>query len=80
MPWISSRVKQQLRSGEFIIPGDQWPLLVYRDHVYDPENPWNGLFRSVILISVSSLTSHTLTESRFTDPDVQAYFHLTQLC
>lgn len=27
------------------------PLLVHRDHIYDPENPWSGLFRSVILVS-----------------------------
>ena len=53
MPFLSLRVKKQLRSGEFIVAGDQWPLLVYRDHVYDPENPWNGLFRSVLLVSVS---------------------------
>jgi hypothetical protein len=50
---ISFRIKNQLRIGELIVRGDQWPLLVYRGHVYDPENPWLGLFRGVILVSVS---------------------------
>jgi hypothetical protein len=55
---VSFRVREQLRSGEFVIAGDHWPLLVYRDCVYDPENPWSGLFHSVILVSVGFLTGY----------------------
>ena len=33
--------------------GDQWPLFLYADYRYDPEDPWNGLFRSAVLVSVS---------------------------
>jgi len=48
----ASRIKEKLRSGELAVPGDQWPVFLYRDNLYDPNNPWNGLFRSSILVSV----------------------------
>jgi len=51
LDWSDDEIKQQLRNGDFIVAGDQWPLLVYRDQVYDPENPWTGLFRSTILVA-----------------------------
>jgi hypothetical protein len=47
------RVKKKLRSAEIIVPGDQWPILLYQDYAYDPEDPWKGLLRSAILVSVS---------------------------
>lgn len=47
------RVKEKLRSGEMVVPGDQWPIFLYAGYEYDPEDPWKGLFRSHILISVS---------------------------
>lgn len=50
---VAYRVKLSLRNGDFAVSGDQWPLLVYKDYVYDPENPWAGVFRSSILIKVS---------------------------
>jgi hypothetical protein len=37
------------------IPGDQWPVFLYADETYDPEDPWKGLLRSSILVSVSLL-------------------------
>ena len=36
-----------------IVPGDQWPIFLYAGSEYDPEDPWKGLFRSTLLISVS---------------------------
>lgn len=42
-----------LRSGNYSVSGDQWPILVYKDEVYDSENPWSGLFRNRLLILVS---------------------------
>jgi hypothetical protein len=45
----------QLRNGEMTVPGDQWPLLLYAGGEYDPEDPWKGLFRSSILVSVRSI-------------------------
>jgi hypothetical protein len=48
-----SRIKAKLRSGEMAVSGDQWPIFVYQGYTYDPEDPWNGLLRSTILVSVS---------------------------
>lgn len=49
-------MQEQLRSGTYMVAGDQWPIFVYKDSKYDPENPWDGLFRSVLLVSVGSIT------------------------
>jgi hypothetical protein len=38
------RTKTKLQSGEIIVTGDQWPVFLYADYHYDPEDPWNGLF------------------------------------
>ena len=35
------------------VSGDQWPIFVYQGYSYDPEDPWNGLLRSTLLVSVS---------------------------
>jgi hypothetical protein len=34
------------------IRGDQWPLLLYENEKYDPEDPWNGLLRNRLLVWV----------------------------
>jgi len=34
-----------------VVSGDQWPIFLYHGCTYNPENPWNGLFRSTLLIS-----------------------------
>jgi hypothetical protein len=36
-----------------IVPGDQWPIFLYAGSDYDPEDPWKGLFRGTLLVSVS---------------------------
>jgi hypothetical protein len=54
------RIKERLRSGDMTVPGDQWPIFLYAGYEYDPENPWNGLFRSTLLICVSSFSSSAL--------------------
>jgi hypothetical protein len=48
-----SRIRRQLRSKELTVTGSHWPIFVYRDEKYDPENPWKGLFRNEILVKVS---------------------------
>jgi hypothetical protein len=41
-----------------MVVGDQWPIFLYHGYSYDSEDPWNGLFRRTLLVSVSSdLTS-----------------------
>jgi hypothetical protein len=32
--------------------GDQWPLFLYADLAYDPDDPWKGLMRNQLLITV----------------------------
>jgi len=32
------------------VAGDQWPIFLYQGYNYDPEDPWNGLFRGSLLI------------------------------
>jgi hypothetical protein len=72
MPLIPTfRVREKLSSGEMPVRGDQWPMLVYADQEYDPQEPWEGLFRSRILVWV---------RMRFYSPsaiDSAAYRHLS---
>ena len=35
------------------VKGDQWPIFLYADYTYDSKDPWNGLLRSGLLVSVS---------------------------
>jgi hypothetical protein len=42
----------KLASGELAVRGDQWPLLLYAEERYDPDDPWEGLFRSRYLVWV----------------------------
>jgi hypothetical protein len=51
--------KQGLQSGELVVSGDQWPLFVYANEVFDPEDPWNGLLRSRLLVNVSVRFEYT---------------------
>jgi hypothetical protein len=46
-------IKAQLQSGEIMVSGDQWPVFIYAGCKFDPEDPWEGMFRSTILVSVS---------------------------
>lgn len=48
--WNDPEVRTKLSSGELAVRGDQWPLLVYANQEFDPEDPWNGLFRSRLLV------------------------------
>jgi hypothetical protein len=54
-----SRIKEKLKTGEMVISGDQWPIFLYQGYQYDPEDPWNGLFRSTLLVSVSAVALFT---------------------
>ena len=40
-------------NGQIQVAGDQWPVFLYADYMYDPEDLWNGLLRSGLLVSVS---------------------------
>ena len=69
-----SRTKAKLRNSQLQLAGDLWPVFLYASYSYDAEDPWNGLMRSGLLISVSS--NYSLS---FGDPHLngtQAYKHV----
>ena len=39
------------------VSSDQWPLFLYRGYNYDLEDPWNGLFKSSLLVFVRAFKS-----------------------
>jgi hypothetical protein len=53
------------------VSGDQWPIFLYHGYNFDPEDPWNGLFRSSILVLVGlrivSLAMLTTVSGRATN-------------
>ncbi|KAF9230892.1 hypothetical protein BU15DRAFT_56753, partial [Melanogaster broomeanus] len=51
LDWGSLETKTKLVSGQIQVAGDQWPVLLYANYTYDPEDPWNGLLRSGLLVS-----------------------------
>ncbi|KAG0704986.1 hypothetical protein DFH29DRAFT_800998 [Suillus ampliporus] len=51
LDWNDEETKQNLQSGVISISGDQWPLFLYANEAYDPEDPWNGLLRTHLLIN-----------------------------
>ncbi|KAG1906193.1 uncharacterized protein F5891DRAFT_1125612 [Suillus fuscotomentosus] len=50
LDWNDPQTKENLRSGELLVCGDQWPVFLYAHHIYDAEDPWCGLLRSRLLI------------------------------
>ncbi|TEB24246.1 hypothetical protein FA13DRAFT_1756867 [Coprinellus micaceus] len=54
LDWSNSNIRKQLRNKEITISGSHWPIFVYKNETYDPENPWKGLFRNELLIKASS--------------------------
>jgi hypothetical protein len=73
------RVRAKLSSGEISVRGDQWPMLVYADQEYDPEHPWEGLFRSQILVWVSMhLPSSSAFIIAYSCAGIQAHLYLAQ--
>jgi len=74
--WFS--VCAQLVSGELVVSGDQWLLLVYAKGVYDPEESWDGLFRNKLLVWVSC-THSFLTHICCLFWSEQAYKHIFTL-
>ncbi|KAJ3538827.1 hypothetical protein NMY22_g5004 [Coprinellus aureogranulatus] len=50
LDWSNAEVKRQLRNKELTIAGSHWPIFVYKDEAFKPEDPWVGLFRNELLI------------------------------
>jgi len=60
-----SRIKDKLRSGEMHVRGDQWPIFLYADLAYDRDDPWHGLLRSQLLVSVSMLSQQITADLKY---------------
>ncbi|KAG2069895.1 hypothetical protein BDR04DRAFT_1118827 [Suillus decipiens] len=50
LDWSNPETKQNLKSGELAVQGDQWPIFLYAESHYNVEDPWKGLLKSDILI------------------------------
>ncbi|KAJ3526688.1 hypothetical protein NMY22_g10070 [Coprinellus aureogranulatus] len=48
--WNDQKVRRDLRSGHLIPSGDLWPRFLYQGFAYNPEDPWDGLLRSSLLV------------------------------
>ncbi|RDB25671.1 hypothetical protein Hypma_006974 [Hypsizygus marmoreus] len=66
LDWNRADIREKLRSGEMIVRGDQWPLFLYPDLAYDPDDPWKGLLRSSLLIKAYK---HVFTSPSSVDDD-----------
>ncbi|KAI6019353.1 hypothetical protein BKA83DRAFT_10736 [Pisolithus microcarpus] len=51
LDWTNIQTQMKLMNGEIQVPGDQWPVFLYADYSYDPEDQWNGLLQSGLLVS-----------------------------
>jgi hypothetical protein len=65
-------MKDKLKSGEMMVAGDQWPIFIYEGYSYDPEDPWTGLLRSSLLVTVHILTMYPSSQLSFH----QAFKHI----
>ncbi|KAI9566556.1 hypothetical protein HD554DRAFT_1992989, partial [Boletus coccyginus] len=45
---------------------DQWPVFLYANYIYNPDNPWDGLFHSDLLVFTFK---HIFTSPRFVDQE-----------
>ncbi|OBZ79369.1 hypothetical protein A0H81_01032 [Grifola frondosa] len=50
-------------------PGDQWPIFLYANNQYDPDDPWNGLLRSRLLVTAYK---HIFTSPSSVDDETKA--------
>ena len=64
-----------LKNNEITVAGDQWPLLIYADCMYDPAEPWEGLFRNKLLIWVLFFTCLQYSVHWHTD-NLKAFKHI----
>ena len=70
-----SRTKAKLRNGQLQVAGDLWPIFLYAGYSYDAEDPWNGLLRSSVLVSVSLIYTFCFkTSERYSGLQTCLYF------
>ncbi|KAI5999900.1 hypothetical protein EDD15DRAFT_2193413 [Pisolithus albus] len=69
LDWTNTQTRTKLMNGEIQVLGDQWPVFLYADYTYDPEDPWNGLLRSGLLVSAYK---HIFTSPSSVDQEPKA--------
>jgi hypothetical protein len=50
---VLNRQREALRNHELVVTGTQWPHCIYEDEMCDPEDPWKGLLKNILLVKVS---------------------------
>ncbi|KAG6905503.1 hypothetical protein DXG01_002333 [Tephrocybe rancida] len=48
--WENPEIRIKLASGEKIVAGHHWPIFIYANNKFDPNDPWKGLLRSGLLV------------------------------
>ncbi|KAI6006877.1 hypothetical protein EDD15DRAFT_2383856 [Pisolithus albus] len=69
LDWTNIQTRTKLMNGEIQVPGDQWPVFLYADYSYDPEDPWNGLLCSGLLVAAYK---HIFTSPSSVDQEPKA--------
>ncbi|KJA12894.1 hypothetical protein HYPSUDRAFT_107432, partial [Hypholoma sublateritium FD-334 SS-4] len=67
--WKDDDVKEKLRTGEYSVSGDQWPIFLYASYKYDDADPWKGLLQSAILVKTFK---HIFTSPSSVDREAKA--------
>lgn len=73
---FAPRVQRDLASGQLVPSGDLWPRFLYRGYSYDHQNPWEGLFRSALLVLVCAISLVPENAYRLTSLITQAFKHV----
>ncbi|KAF8833840.1 hypothetical protein BDN67DRAFT_992770 [Paxillus ammoniavirescens] len=74
-PHIPRNVKTRMKlvNGQIQVAGDQWLIFLYVNYTYNTEDPWNGLLRSGLLISISIIAfKHIFTSPSSVDQEPKA--------
>lgn len=50
---LHSRTRAKVKNGEIVVNGNDWPIFLYAGESFDQDDPWNGLFRGPLLVTVS---------------------------
>ena len=79
---MASRTRTKLANAEIQVAGDQWPIFLYANYTYDPEDTWNGLLCSGLLVGVSpfDIQWYVFILINFPDKGIQTYFHVSEFC
>ncbi|KIM56133.1 hypothetical protein SCLCIDRAFT_29841 [Scleroderma citrinum Foug A] len=69
LDWNNMETHTKFVNAEIQVAGDQWPIFLYANYTYDPEDPWNGLLCSGLLVAVYK---HIFTSPSSVDQEPKA--------